>query len=124
MNTMTMMVLLKNKITWFLSSQKLFLNAINYYKHMVNVTFTSILTTDRELSFDLEILNYRKQIDNGKPETVSYKVDSIRTFVQRLNYSKVNEFQYRLSMDNDNAVQIPLSLSNISIKYKITGQVR
>jgi len=114
----------KTEIPWYLYSQKLYLNAINYYKHIVNITLGTVLDTNQALSLDLEILNYRKNIDNGKPETIMYSVDSIRTFVQRLNYSKVNEFQYVLSTDTLNSIHIPLSVSNISIKYKITGQVR
>ena len=44
--------------------------------------------------------------------------------IQRLNYSKINEFQYQLSYDEENAIEIPLSINSISIKYKIGGQVR
>ena len=40
------------------------------------------------------------------------------------DYFKVREFQFKLYNDIYNANQLPLSLTNISIKYKITGQVR
>ena len=126
------------KIDWYIQSQKLHLNALNYYKHIVNMTFTSV--HDKQLleqeeydadlfSFKLQVNNYRKKVDgniNDEDEFVSivYNVESARTFVQRLNYSKVNEFQYLLSSDDENAVDIPLSLNSITIKYKIGSQVR
>lgn len=111
------------QIDWYVESQKLFFTP-NYYKHIVNITFSSVLDEDQEFSFGLDVLNYRKYADSGKPEIISYEIDSTRTFVKRLNYFKVNEFQYRLSMDKDNSLQLPLSLSNITIKYKVQGQVR
>lgn len=114
----------KHKIPWSITSQKLHLNGLNYYKHITNLTFTSVLEQDSELSFNLDVYNYRKNIDSGKPEIVSYIVNAIRTYVQRLNYAKVNEFQYVLTYDEDSAIQVPLSLSTITVKYKITGQVR
>lgn len=126
------------KIDWYIQSQKLHLNALNYYKHIVNITFTSVHNKqlleqeeyDADLfSFKLQVNNYRKKIDgniNNEDEFVSivYNVESARTFVQRLNYSKVNEFQYLLSSDDENAIDIPLSLNSITIKYKIGSQVR
>lgn len=126
------------KIDWYIQSQKLHLNALNYYKHIVNMTFTSVHNKqlleqeeyDADLfSFKLQVNNYRKKVDgniNNEDEFVSivYNVESARTFVQRLNYSKVNEFQYLLSSDDENAIDIPLSLNSITIKYKIGSQVR
>lgn len=126
------------KIDWYVQSQKLHLNALNYYKHIVNMTFTSVHNKqlleqeeyDADLfSFKLQVNNYRKKVDgniNNEDEFVSivYNVESARTFVQRLNYSKVNEFQYLLSSDDENAIDIPLSLNSITIKYKIGSQVR
>ena len=126
------------KIDWYIQSQKLHLNALNYYKHIVNMTFTSVHNKqlleqeeyDADLfSFKLQVNNYRKKVDgniSNEDEFVSivYNVESARTFVQRLNYSKVNEFQYLLSSDDENAIDIPLSLNSITIKYKIGSQVR
>ena len=34
------------------------------------------------------------------------------------------EFQYKLSYDPENAIEIPLSLNSITVKYKVGGQVR
>lgn len=112
------------KISWFILSQKLHLNAINYNKHLISFTLASVNDNSNPCSIKLEIRNYRKKVDYGKTEIIEYEVDVIRTFVKRVNYSKVTEFQYKLSADIDNAIQVPLALSNLSLKYNVTGVVR
>ena len=127
----------EHKIPWHLQSQKLYLGAINYYKHIVNLTFIS--AHDKKvfeefsynidhMDFKLQVNNYRKRIDGNIDSddytTVNYTVESARTFVQRLNYSKVNEFQYLLSSNEDNAINLPLSLGSVTVKYKIGTQMR
>lgn len=127
----------KYDIVWHLLSQKLYLQALNYYKHIVNITFDSVhdvtlLEEDdyniNELDFKLQVNNYRKKvngnIDSDDYVSVNYNVNIARTFVQRLNYGKVNEFQYKLSSDTEAAIKVPLSLASISVKYKVGGQVR
>lgn len=113
-------------IDWYITSQKLHFGANNNYKHITNMTFSAVEESENltPLSLKLNVKNYRHYVDDGKEEEFEYKVDVIRTFVKRLNYSKVREFQYALSADLQNAIQIPLSLSAISIKYKVGGQVR
>lgn len=127
-----------NKIPWIIKSQKLHLSALNNYKHIINMTFVSVhdsnILQNSEynidgLDFKLQVNCYRKKVDGNINSlddyvTVNYRVDTIRTYVQRLNYSKINEFQYQLSSDEENAMDIPLSLNSITIKYKIGGQVR
>ena len=129
---------LKARIRWFVKSQKLHLNALNYYKHIVNITFASVHDVEalkqsqhniQNTNLKLQVNNYRKKIDgniDSKDDwsVVHYNIDIVRTYIQRLNYSKVNEFQYMLSYDNQTALNVPLSLSNITIKYKIGGQIR
>ena len=115
---------IKYPIDWYVESQKLHLSSLNNYKHLINITFNSVIDTEDYLSFFLDVKNYRENVDSGKIENPHYSVDVLRTFVQRLNYFKVNEFQYILRSDNDNKFPLPLSLSSISIKYKIQGQVR
>lgn len=128
----------RTKVDWFIQSQKLHLGAVNYYKHIVNMTFNSVhdLSLLKEndynaidLNFKLQINNYRKQVNGNignkdDYKVVNYNVEIVRTFVQRLNYSKVNEFQYLLSYDDKNAVNVPFSVSGIIIKYKVGGEVR
>ena len=113
------------KIDWHFTSQKLHFGQPNYYKHIVNLTLMSLSDDENaEITHDLDIVNYRNTFDQVSTKNIAYKVENIRTYVQRLNHFKVNEFQYSLSADFDNSVQLPLSLSNITTKYKITGQVR
>ena len=128
----------KTRIHWHAKSQKLHLGAINYYKHIVNITLASTHDIEalkqsqhniQNLNLKLQVNNYRKKVDGNIDSVddwavVHYNVDIVRTYVQRLNYSKVNEFQYLLSYDNQTALNVPLSLSNITIKYKIGGQIR
>ena len=102
------------------------LNANNYYKHIYNITLCSV-DDNSTIAMRLDVNNYRKYVDNDKAGTFKYFIDVLRTFVKRLNYSKVCEFQYTLASDTKdggNAINFPLSLSNITIKYDIGGQVR
>ena len=125
----------KHKIEWFVQSQKLHFNAINYYKHIINITFTSV--HDKEVlenfnvdssSIKLQVNNYRESVTGNIGDDdyipVVYTIESARTYVQRVNYYKVNEFQYLLSSNKENAIDIPLSLNSITVKYKIGNQVR
>ena len=117
-----------------MTSQKLYLSAINYYKHIVNMTFNSVHNIEelqnsnlnvQELNMNLKVINYRKTINNkNTPIIINYIVNNARTYVQRLNYGKVNEFQYTLSNDENSYFNVPLSLSGLTIKYKIGGQIR
>lgn len=124
-------------IDWRIKSQKLYLSSINYYKHIVNISLNTALDSNKPALVTLKVKNYRKRADYGKnilgknkvEDTISFNVDIIRTFVKRLNYYKVNAFEYELSnFKNDNDVvdidAVPLSLTAISIKYLLTGQVR
>ena len=116
----------KTDVVWSFKSQKLHFDAINYYKHISNLTLYSVLdgNQDAALSFYLRANNYRKKMDTSEIQTVEYEVDTIRTFVKRVNYPKVNEFQYEIRYKDEDAVKYPLSLSGLTIKYKINGQVR
>lgn len=132
-------------IDWYVLSQKLHLGAINYYKHIVNLTLNNVIDKKQALSFIFTVKNYRTDIskdaivsitqegyfNNGKNEdTVSYTVDTISTFVQRVNFSKVTEFQYKLESNTklqgstEKRNLVALSLANITVKYKIGSQVR
>lgn len=118
----------KMKIDWYVESQKLYLGANNNYKHISNITLFSVQEggNNDKLSLELNVKNYRKNVNNGKSEDFDYKIDVIRTYVKRVNYAKVCEFQYKLSSNSQSNIEldIPLALSNVSVKYKIGGQVR
>ncbi len=121
-------------IKWHIKSQKLHFDAINYYKHIVNLTFCAVADNVNRIEMNLKVVNYRKKPEIGKNtntaenvDGISYDVDMTRIFVKRLNYYKLNEFEYTLSSREHQTFlvgQYPLSLTNISIKYLITGQVR
>ena len=111
-------------IDWHLTSQKLHFGAINYSKHIANITLFSVLDSDKAMSFDLTIKCYRKLTNTTEIQTNEFFVDAIRTYVQRLSFPKVNEFQYTLSSDDEQAIRVPLSLSGLTIKYRIGSQVR
>lgn len=116
-------------ISWSLKSQKLHFNAINYYKAINNITLSSVMDkvpdTANPFTCNMRVTTYRKIMDDIQaPETMAFYVDMIRTFVKKLNYMKVGQFQFEMLSDDDNAQQSPLSLTSIVVKYKTTGQVR
>lgn len=116
-------------ISWSLKSQKLHFNAINYYKAISNITLSSVMDKVPDVAnpftCNMRVTTYRKIMDDTQaPETMAFYVDMIRTFVKKLNYMKVGQFQFEMLSDDDNAQQSPLSLTSIVVKYKTTGQVR
>ena len=116
-------------ISWSLKSQKLHFNAINYYKAINNITLSSVMDKVPDVAnpftCNMRVTTYRKIMDDTQvPETMAFYVDMIRTFVKKLNYMKVGQFQFEMLSDDDNAQQSPLSLTSIVVKYKTTGQVR
>lgn len=117
---------LENKIpiNWHLTSQKLNLGTLNNYKHIINLTLNAIQESDDPMYLTLSLANYRDTATKIDGKVLEYQVDVLKTFVKRLNYYKVNHFQYKLENTNNIALQIPLSIDNVSIKYKVTGQVR
>ena len=102
------------------------------------MTISSISDNRFTTKFVLKTTNYRKLPQIGKntdqanrdDTTVSVQVEIIRVFSKRLNYYKVNEYQYKISSiaDGDDEKKIttykPLCITSIAIKYLITGQVR
>lgn len=116
-------------ISWSLKSQKLHFNAINYYKAISNITLSSVMDKVPDVAnpftCNMHVTTYRKIMDGTQaPETMVFYVDMIRTFVKKLNYMKIGQFQFEMLSDDDNAQQSPLSLTSIVVKYKTTGQVR
>lgn len=125
--------IVKTVIDWSFTSHRLHLNSPNYSKNISSIILTSVSDSMEDMHMDLILRNYRKRMHISDVDSFRFYIDGIRTYVKRLNYSKVNEFQYTLTSDvNDDVLdslkneikKIPLSLSNITIKYKITGQVK
>lgn len=114
----------KYTIDWKILSQKLHFDATNFYKHISSITFNAVTDNTEPFTFKLKVTNYRKLLTEMEPETLTYSVDVIRTFVKRFNFFKVSEFQYLLYNDNINKKPQPFSITNLSVKYKVTGNAR
>lgn len=114
-------------IEWYFKSQKLHLGAPNYFKSIQGMTFFDSSEEDYENIFDLETYAYRdKPYVNGE-QNVHYDVRMIRTYLLRMHTMKTNEFQFKIVSDNTIAqdeLRHQLKLSSISIRYRITGEVR
>lgn len=114
-------------IEWYFRSQKLHLGAPNYFKSIQGMTFFDSSEEDYENIFDLETYAYRdKPYVNGE-QNVHYDVRMIRTYLLRMHTMKTNEFQFKVCSDNTIAqdeLRHQLKLSSISIRYRITGEVR
>ena len=80
--------------------------------------------SDNDANMLLKVVNYRQRAAESAQEILDYEIDVIRNFVKKLNYTSVDEFQYTLSNDSSNAIQTQLCLSNIAIKYTITGVIK
>ena len=114
-------------IQWKLNSQPLHLSAPNQYKTINSFTLNTIVDDTKyidECSYILEVSNYRKFVDEGPAEVINYKVDNMRVFMKRLHYCKIANFQYKLSNDDTSVYELPFSVSSISIKYGVKGDIR
>ena len=118
----------ESKIDWFVRSQKLHLGTLNYTKNVSSIIINNVEIDDvnEDVSFNLSIKNYRTKVSDryAVPQNLLYEVNALRTYVKRCNSRKVNEFQYTLEYDSDNAIQLPLSVHSIIVKYTISGRVR
>ena len=113
-------------IDWFVKSQPLHFKAPNYYKNIKQLVFQFFDETEalNRKTMLAQIKLYRKRVTIRDPETVAFKVEELRTFVKRFNYWKINELQWGLANDTNNADPRQLLLNGISIKYEIGEEVR
>ena len=112
-----------DEIKWKITSQLLHFDAINNFKQVLSLILNSVDTEDRFV-FSLQTINYRKESNTRRREVFEYDVDTIRTFIKHMQFSKVNEFQYQLRNADKSLTPVPLKLTDISIKYVITERVR
>ena len=112
-----------DEIKWKITSQLLHFDAINNFKQILSLILNSVDTEDRFV-FSLQTINYRKESNTRRREVFEYDVDTIRTFIKRMQFSKVNEFQYQLRNADKSLTPVPLKLTDISIKYIVTERVR
>ena len=113
-------------IEWFIKSQPLFMNAPTYYKNLKQLVFQFYDEgePDKKRTLNTKIILYRKKITDRDPETIAFKVDEYRTFAKRFNYWKINEVQWELSNDDENALPSQLKLNGINVKYELGEEVR
>lgn len=113
----------KKVIDWYIKSQKLHFNVINFYKSVEQFTFNLLGDLEYPLSVQLEINNYRDSLNEGKTETMIYDIDTIGTFTKKLSYWRLKEFQYTLKLNDIDAIKVPLELIGITIKYRIGKEI-
>lgn len=118
------LTLAEERLSWYFVSQKLHLGTLNYTKNVISLALNALQESDESDTIRLQVTNYRKNVSAGEEQTIEYKVNVLRTFVKRLNYFKVNQFQYTISNDDVDENPHPFAIDSILIKYKITGQVR
>ena len=113
-------------IDWFVQSQPLHLNAINYYKNMKQLIFQLVKDTEENENNSIlaQIKLYRKHITLRDPDIVSFNIEKLRTFVKRFNYWKINEIQWGLANDKDTSYPAKFRLNGISLKYELGDEVR
>lgn len=122
----------KYAVDWSITSQKLHFNCPNFLKNIEEIVLMSTLDTSngsKSIYYKLNVICYRKYRNFINFNQHSFNVDDIRTFVKYINFVNVNEFTYTLTSHteyNNNGIIInpPLSLSSITLKYKVTGKVR
>lgn len=107
---------------WFIKSQKLHLNAPVYNKSIRRFLIHCNGEQDDNTVMNLQFTNYRKRMFEETYETIDFDIDFVRTYVNRLNYTKVLYFQYKLS--NNEYVPKSFKLTGINIDYKIGGKIR
>jgi len=116
-------VLVKD-IEWQIESQPNPFSAPAYYKNLKQLIFQLEESNDTSQTIVVQIQLYRKQFTLKEPEIIEFAIDSYRTVVKRFNYWKINELQWGLAADIDNANPAQLRLNGLTIKYEISGEVR
>lgn len=113
-------------INWFIQSQPLHMKAPNYYKNLKQLIFQLFTDSEDEETntMNAQIKLYRKRITLREPDTVSFKIEKLRTFVKRFNYWKINEMQWGLANDTETSNPAKFRLNAISIKYELGEEVR
>ena len=119
-------------ITWYLESQRLFLDDINRYKHIYHIVINNRVNDDetKEMFMRLNLLIYRTSMSKIPDSVLDYKVDGRRSYVKKLNIFKCNFIKFRLSSDtendieNSNYTQRQFKIEGITIKYGLRGRIR
>lgn len=111
-------------IEWFLRSQKLHFDAPNNYKHVNQFIITSTQTDIEPFKLFLKFICYRNLIDTTRKEAYDYEVNGLKTFIKRINFMKINAFQFEVSNYKRQNIPKQFTTPNIAIKYRITERIR
>lgn len=111
-------------INWKLVTQKLHLNAPNNYKRVNVINYNIQKEIFGDTTFLVKYLCYRKILNETINKTELMSIDKTSTYVSRINFAKVNEFQFELSADLLNQDVDKISFSAITIKYVVGGAIR
>lgn len=119
-------------ITWYLESQRLFLDDINRYKHIYHFVINSRVNDEesKEMFMRLNFMIYRTAISKTPDAVLDYKVQGRRSFVKKLNIFKCNFIKFKLSSDTENEIedsnytQKQFKIEGMSIKYGLRGRIR
>jgi len=111
-------------IEWQVESQPNPFKVPTYYKNLKQIIFQLEESNNVEQTILIQIKLYRKQFTLREPETIKFKIDSFKTVIKRFNYWKINELQWGLAADVENANPAQLRLNGLTIKYEISEEVR
>lgn len=123
---------IKNVISWYIESQRLYLGDINRYKHVHSIALNTTVEDDNveNRCVRLKCSIYRTMMSTTPENVLDYKVSGIRSYVKKLNIFKCNFFKFRLSSDTseelieENYTQRQMKIEGLSIKYGIRERIR
>lgn len=111
-------------IPWLFRTQKLHFDAPNNYKRVNIINYNIQKDTFGDTTFNVKYMCYRKLLNETLDKTELLTIDKTSTFVSRINFAKVNEFQLEVTSDLTNVDLEKVSFSAMTIKYVIGGAIR
>lgn len=109
-------------IDWKIATQRLHFGAPNNYKHLraVNV----IGQDEVKLRYGMRFYNYRNVNGTSADDVVDFEIESLNNCITRVGFIKTNAFQIEFFADKTDESPTKFIASNISVKYRITENVR
>lgn len=124
------------QIDWYMMSQKIHFaeyyyrgerlinyDTLQYFKKVQGIRFDAVSESSDMTSFNIDCITYNNKLKMQATKSMTYEIDFVGSLFKKMNYLKLQEFQFILS-SIDKFVRQPLMLTNIAIKYSITGQVK
>ena len=115
--------LVDQPIDWHIMTQRLHFNAPNNYKHVRAVNIISSQDTSY-VRYNMRFINYRNVNNTKEDDTVEFLIRDMINAIVRVSFIKTNAFQCKLSADITNEAPTKFVISNLSIKYRITENIR